>query len=111
MFKCNIKGFSCIFLASFSCHALANDTIEITVKTDEKTAAGIGYSVKGKNFGSVGRSYKGEGPGNKQYTFGYKKDSLAGKNISCGTLILTKNTLVNLIMEKNTCHCSSVEVL
>lgn len=88
----------------FSLHVFAADTISISVKTNEKTAAAIGYTVGGKKSGGAGKSYVGKGPKNKTYAFGYRKKSVKGANISCGSLMLTKNSNVTLITKGNKCH-------
>ena len=101
MIKHYVKTFSYIIIALFSLQAFAEDTISITVKTNEKTAAGIGYSVEGKDSGGAGKSYTGRGPKNMKYSFGYRR---RGTNIPCGTLTLTKNSNVTLITKGNKCH-------
>ena len=104
MTKHYLKIFSCTILTLFSLQVFAEDTISITVKTNEKTAAGVGYSVGGKDSGGAGKSYKGKGPKNKKYSFGYRKNSVDGTNIPCGALTLTKNSSVTLITKGNKCH-------
>ena len=99
-----IKIFSCIIIAVSSLQAFAEDSIKITVKTNEKAAAALGYSVGGKESGGAGKSFVGKGPKNKKYKFGYKKDTVNGPNISCGALTLTKNSTVTLVMKGHKCH-------
>ena len=104
MLKHYVTMFFCTILALFSLQAFAEDTISITVKTTEKSAAGVGYFVGGKDSGGAGKSYIGKGPKNMKYSFGYRKDSVKGTNIPCGALTLTKNSNVTLIMKGNKCH-------
>jgi hypothetical protein len=99
-----IKIFICTIIALFCLQAFSEDTISVTVKMDGKTAAGIGYSVGGKDFGGSGTTYEGKGPKNKSYLFGYRKNSVKGVNISCGALTLTKNSNVILVTKDNKCH-------
>jgi hypothetical protein len=98
------KFFGGFILTLFSIQVFAESTINITVKTDEKLAAGIGYTVEGKESGGAGKSYVGKGPRNKTYSFGYRKKSIKGANISCGSLILTKDSNVSLLMTNNKCR-------
>ena len=98
------KVFGCIALSLFSIQAFAEDTIKITVKTDEKSAAAVGYTVGGKESGGPGKSYVGNGPKNKEYLFGYRKNSEQGPNISCGALTLTQDSNVTLVTQGDECH-------
>lgn len=88
----------------FSLQAFAEDEIEITVSTEEKSAAAIGYTVEGKASGGPGKSYTGKGPINKEYVFGYRKDSKDGEDIRCGVVTLTKNTHITLVTDEGGCH-------
>ena len=105
MIKSHINFFGCIIIMLFSLQAFAENTITITVKTNEKTAAAIGYTVGGKDSGGPGKSYTGQGPKNKKYVFGYRKNSVKGTDITCGTLTLTKSSNVFLITKGNKCRC------
>ncbi|MBL7479379.1 hypothetical protein [Legionella bononiensis] len=98
------KSLGCIFISLFSIHAFAADTIKITVKTMEKNAVAIGFTVDNKEFGTLGKSYSGRGPKDKEYYFGYKKDSLFGDNISCGSLTLTQDSTIVLMVQDNKCY-------
>jgi hypothetical protein len=104
MIKSLITALSLVLIALFSSQICAQNIIQVTVTTTEKAAAGIGFSVEGKNRGGMGKSYEGTGPQNKQYTFGYRKKSIVGVNISCGTLTLTKNSKVVLVSKNDKCH-------
>ncbi|PJD93040.1 MAG: hypothetical protein CK423_08040 [Legionella sp.] len=85
------------------------DTIHVTVSIDATAnAAGIGFSVDGKETGGAGSSYTGVGPANKEYSFGYRKGLKTSENISCGTLTLTKDSKVTLVADGASCR-SSVE--
>lgn len=97
---------SSLFIFLFSTITLAEKTITISVKTNESSAAGIGYSVGGKKNGGAGKSYVGKGPANKTYVFGYRKNSINGRNIRCGTLKLNKNSSVVLRAKGNKCTAS-----
>lgn len=103
MIKHYIKFFGCILITLFSLQAVAKDMITIKVRTNEKTAAAIGYTVGGKNSGGAGKSYVGKGPKNKRYSFGYRKNSVTGKDISCGSLTLTRSANVSLITKGKKC--------
>jgi hypothetical protein len=98
-----VKRLACISIALFSLQSFAENTIKITVQTDEKRAAGIGYSVAGKKLGTLGKSYSGKGPINQKYVFGYRQDSFRGANITCGELTLTKDTTITLVTQGNEC--------
>src|SRR5690348_10785760 len=80
---------SSLILLLFSIQAFANETIHVRVKTNEKVAA-LGFIVEGKKSGMPGQSYTGKGPANKKYTFGYRKQSAFGPDITCGSEILSK---------------------
>lgn len=101
MKKRYIKLFSSIVIVLFSLQSFAANTITVTVKTTEKTATGIGYSVDGKEIGGPGKSYTGKGPKNKKYLFGYRKKAV---DVSCGAYTLTKNSSVTLVSKGNKCH-------
>lgn len=100
------KSFCCMFITLFSLQVFATETIKVTVKTSENNAVAIGFTVDEKEFGTLGRTYVGKGPKDKEYRFGYKKDSLFGDNIDCGTLTLTQNSTIVLINQNN--KCSSI---
>lgn len=89
-----------VFLSTTS---FAADRIRISVEINEKSAAAIGYTVGGKDFGTLGKSYVGTGPKNKKYVFGYRKNSILGKDIRCGEIVLTKNCTVVLQVKGNKC--------
>ena len=93
----------CILLSLFTFQAFA-EQITVTVTTNDPTAAAIGYTVKGKESGGSGTSYTGHGPSNQTYAFGFRKTSVKGKNISCGSAMLTKNSNVTLVTKGNRCH-------
>ncbi|KTD51368.1 hypothetical protein [Legionella quateirensis] len=104
MTRQGLKRLGCIFISLFSIHAFAADTIKITVKTMEKNAVAIGFTVDKKEFGTLGKSYSGRGPKDKEYNFGYKKDSLFGDNINCGSLTLTQDSTIVLMVQDNKCY-------
>jgi hypothetical protein len=87
-----------------SSYAFNAGTINVTVSTNDSTAAGIGYSVNGKKIGGAGKTYTGKGPVNGNYAFGYRKHSAQGKNVSCGSHTLTKDSQVFLITNGNKCR-------
>ena len=105
MIRHYIKFFSCIIISLLCLQVFAEETISISVNTNEKTAAGIGYSVGGKDSGGTGKSYAGTGPKNKRYLFGYRKNSIKGTNISCCALTLRKDSKVTLITKGTKCRC------
>lgn len=82
----------------------AAETISITVSTEDKTVAAIGYCVDGKRSGTAGKSYTGKGPKSATYAFGFRRSYLGGKDIACGTHTLKDNTHVVLINEGDKCH-------
>ncbi|BCA96629.1 hypothetical protein TUM19329_29900 [Legionella antarctica] len=100
----SIKTYILVIITLFSIPAFAENTISITVKTNEKSAFAIGYFVGGEAKGSMGKSYSGKGPKNKKYLFGYKKKFINGNNVYCGAQILTQNSAVTLITEGSKCH-------
>lgn len=104
MMKHSFITLSCIAVTLISLQTFAGDKITITVKTSEKTAAGIGYSVGGKESGGSGKSYSGKGPINQRYKFGYRKNSIHGPNIPCGALTLIKNSSIILVTKGNKCQ-------
>ncbi|HHF7365207.1 TPA: hypothetical protein ACPSKY_000300 [Legionella bozemanae] len=82
----------------------AAETIRITVTTNDQTAAGIGYMVNGKKTGGPGKFYTGNGPKNNKYFFGYRKKSAQGRDVSCGSHNLTKDSYVILLAKGNRCR-------
>jgi hypothetical protein len=102
MIRSSVRIFSC-FITLFSFQTYADDTIRITVKTSENAAAGIGYSVGGKNSGTLGKSYTGKGTKNQEYAFGYRKNSIMGTDIKCGSITLTKDTTITLVTQGDKC--------
>jgi hypothetical protein len=87
-----------------SSYVFAANTINVTVATDDQTAAGIGYSVNGKKIGGSGKTYTGKGPINSNYSFGYRKNSAQGQDVPCGSHTLTKDSYVFLITKGNKCR-------
>lgn len=81
----------------------ADDTIRIHVKTNERTAAALGFVVDGKKSGNAGKSYAGKGPTNKKYVFGYRKHSVFGTDVICGSRTLTKDSTVTLVVLGDNC--------
>ncbi|KTC80600.1 hypothetical protein [Legionella cherrii] len=104
MMKNLIKNWIGLILFSFTIQAIAKDTITVQVKTDEKTAAALGFTVEGKKSGARGKSYSGKGPANKVYIFGYRKNSAFGPDILCGSQKLAKDSIVTLVTSGD--HCS-----
>ncbi|MDI1351370.1 MAG: hypothetical protein PSV35_01155 [bacterium] len=104
MLKHYIQTLSTIFLYLMSVSSFGEDTIKIIVKTDERAAAAIGYSVGGKALGGLGKTYVGKGPKNQQYAFGYRKDLFRGIDVSCGVLTLNDNAKVVLITKGKVCR-------
>jgi hypothetical protein len=98
-----IKTSIAVFGTLSSLHVFADDLIQITVIATDKAAA-VGYLVEGKKTGGLGSTYSGKGPVNKEYSFGYRKRVLGGTDISCGTLILNKNSKVQLVTHGEQCH-------
>lgn len=78
------------------------ETIQVKVNTKEKNVAALGFSVEGRESGSPGRFYSGKGPKNKEYRFGYRR-ALYSKNITCGSLVLTKDSLITLVIKEDQC--------
>lgn len=87
-----------------SSYALNTQTINVTVSTNDQSAAGIGFAVNGKKIGGSGKTYTGKGPINSTYSFGYRKSSANGKNVSCGSHTLTHDSHVFLIVKGNKCQ-------
>lgn len=103
MRKDSLKCFALGFIILFSAPNWAADRIKITVEIKHKSAAAIGYSVEGRSFGALGKSYLGEGPKNKKYVFGFRKNSIMGADIRCGELTLKKNSTVILEVKGDKC--------
>ena len=97
------RATSCMILSLLTLQAFA-EQITVSVTTNDPTAAAIGYTVEGKESGGSGKSYTGHGPSNQTYAFGFRKTSVKGKNISCGSAVLTKNSNVTLVTKGNRCH-------
>ncbi|MCE0723245.1 MULTISPECIES: hypothetical protein [Legionella] len=91
----------CLLGSSF---VYAEQTIRITVTTNDQNAAGIGYLVNGKKIGGPGKSYTGKGPKNGKYLFGYRIKSAQGRDVSCGSHKLTRDSYVILLAKKNKCR-------
>lgn len=104
MIKSTIKAISCAVLVLTSIQSFADETIKVTVKTNDKRVAAIGFSVEKKDSGSLGKSHTGKGPKDKTYQFGYKLDSVFGPNVDCGALVLTRDSVVTLIKEGGKCQ-------
>lgn len=96
-------SFSAVLLSLITSQAFSTDTINITVNTKEKDVIAIGYSVNGNKFGALGNSFSGKGPINQEYQFGYKKDSIFGEDVSCGSLTLNQDSKVILVKTNNQC--------
>lgn len=103
MIRKSIKMGTGILFTLFSLHAFSENIIRITVKTSEHSVAGIGYLVDGQRSGAIGKSYTGKGIKNKKYIFGYRKNSITGANVSCGSRVLTKDTTVTLVTKGDKC--------
>ncbi|STY31075.1 Uncharacterised protein [Legionella wadsworthii] len=103
MVKNSINMACAIILFSFSIQSFAEDTIRVQVKTNEKTAAALGFTVDGKKSGARGKYYSGKGPVNKKYIFGYRKHSAFGDDVLCGSEVLTKDSVVTLKTEGKSC--------
>ena len=99
-----LKKIVLAFLLLNSIHVFAADnTIKITVKTAINNASAIGFTVKEKNSGGLGKSYTGKGPQDQEYAFGYRKGSPFGSNIKCGSLFLSQDSTVLLVSMNDTC--------
>ncbi|ARB91654.1 hypothetical protein [Legionella longbeachae] len=94
---------SCLISFFYSTGIFANDTIRVQVKTNEKSAAALGFVVEGKKSGTAGKSYLGRGPSNKKYVFGFRKHTPFGDDIICGSKTLTKDSTVTLVVLGDNC--------
>ncbi len=90
-----------LILVFFNSWALEN--ISILLRTNIANARAIGFKVDGIEHGSVGKTYRGTGPKNKLYFFGYREDSVFGRNIDCGSLLLSDNSAIILERESDKC--------
>lgn len=99
-----VKFLSGITITLFSLQSFAENKITVHVQTSEQSAAGIGYSVRGKQSGSPGKSHSGQGPINEKYLFGYRKNSALGPNILCGSLVLTESSSITLVTKGDKCE-------
>jgi hypothetical protein len=100
-----IRIITSLFIIFFSLKVLA-EPILITVKSNDKRVAAIGFKVNGKASGGLGKLYTGKGPKNEEYFFGYRS-SIYGDDISCGSLKLNKNSTVVLVSQNKNCYCIS----
>ncbi len=98
-----IKIFIAFFITVFTCHAFADDLIEITVIATDKAMA-VGFLVEGKKLGGLGKTYSGKGPVNREYFFGYRKNVFRGSDIPCGSSVLNKNSKVQLVTKGGSCY-------
>jgi len=103
MRKSSLKYFGILAITLYSAQILANDRIKINVEIKNDSVAAIGYTVEGKSFGGMGRSYLGVGPKNKKYVFGVRKHSVLGADIRCGEITLRKNSTVVLEIKGDKC--------
>src|SRR5688572_1333456 len=106
--RTGFRKLSCSMLVLFSLNAFAqdSDTIKVTVHTDEQTAAAIGCEVDGKKLGGPGKSYTCEGPKGKNYIFGFRKDTVHGTNVNCGSSTLDKDADITLTLKDGACTCA-----
>ncbi|MDR3442054.1 MAG: hypothetical protein P4L65_03465 [Legionella sp.] len=105
MLKHSLTMISCLALTLLSLQTFAaGKRISVSVQTAERSAAGIGFSVNGRNTGGAGRSFTGKGPQNSRYLFGFRQNSVSGKNVACGSLTLNKNSRVTLVYKGGRCR-------
>lgn len=98
--------FGCFLIACHSFATSAEDTVRVTVKSSDEATFGVGFSVNGKVAGAIGKSYTGTGPKNQKYLFGYRKKAIYGKNISCGSMVLTQDSIITLTLKEDKCVIS-----
>ena len=98
-----IKVFCTVIALLFSANTFASSTIKVTVKT-KYNVTGLGFSVDGHDKGGLGREYTAKGPLGKRYSFGFRKGVFASSNVSCGSMVLNKDSIVHLITDGKTCH-------
>ncbi len=98
-----IKTLLIFYISGFSSYSFADEVIEVTVIATDKAGA-VGYLVEGKKLGGLGKTYSGKGPVNRQYFFGYRQNVLTGRDIPCGSVILNKNTKVQLVTKGERCY-------
>jgi len=83
----------------------AAKTITVTVTVDSKiakkmTVIGTGFSVNGKSSGGAGKRTTKTGPAGANYSFGFRSYR---NDISCGSSVLNKNSMVILYYVGNKC--------
>lgn len=100
-----ITSFSFAFITCISTQSFAADSIKITVKTNEKDAAAIGFVVDGKKYGGLGRFYSSKAPGNKEFRFGYRKNSAFGQDVDCGSMVIPQDSTIILVNQDTKCTC------
>jgi hypothetical protein len=100
----SIKNLSALMVFSVSMQAFAHERINVQIKTNVETVAAIGFKVEDKKSGARGNSHSGVGPINKKYIFGYRKSSIFGPDILCGSQILSKDAVVTIVIQGE--HCS-----
>ena len=80
-------------------------TISVSVVVDPSVTKqvrvyGTGFSVNNNGKGSPGSSTTKTGPAGATYSFGFK---IAGKDISCGTAVLNRDSKVTLYYRGGKC--------
>ncbi|MBN9229988.1 MAG: hypothetical protein J0I93_03985 [Legionella sp.] len=99
----NIKKLAGLSLVLFSSTLWAENTIQVQVRTEEASAAALGFKVEGKKSGGRGKVYIGKGPANKTYIFGYRKNFAYGRDVLCGSEVLTHDSIVTLVTDGEQC--------
>ncbi|MBA3661975.1 MAG: hypothetical protein H0W64_09615 [Gammaproteobacteria bacterium] len=85
--------------------AVETYAIQVKVKTNSKQVSALGFSVQGKKYGMLGKSYENKNVPPGVYTFGFR----AGKDVACKTasgkkkVTLKKNTTA--ILKYNGTKC------
>lgn len=106
----SIKTFCFASLMMVKPTVFAHETIQVMVQTQEKKAIAIGFRVDGQQYGGLGQSFHGSGPKDKEYFFGYREDSVFGHDIHCGSLILSKDSVITLTQKNTQCLAIVTEI-
>ncbi|MDX1902343.1 MAG: hypothetical protein SFW66_10160 [Gammaproteobacteria bacterium] len=104
-----MRRYSSIFIALFFMFfSLASYAIQVDVQSTSKDVAALGFTVDGKNHGSMGKKYHATGMPVGVYSFGIRANSIFGKDVACslngqGSVTLQRDTTAVLDYDGNQC--------
>lgn len=97
-----------IILSAFiTCFATQTFAIQVNVSSPSSVSA-LGFTVDGKKYGGMGKSYNKSGVPTGMYRFGVRVNGIFGNDIACFnqgkiSVFLTKDSDVTLIYNNNRC--------